>query len=713
MLFLTGLMILLLGLNENLKAQCTYIDQVGFTPDDTVHCGFPLSIDFQPQVSVDSTPVLLSMQQSSANFKSNFSFSFPTANNGCYYYLEISGSYTLWSNSNHYFDAISRFNINSNNLISMGGSNNLSITSPLFIEPNTYSTSHVYRYYYQGNGSNITVSFSDNQASDNTGSMSFSWHVVPCFSTFWDLGDGTTSGETAVSHTYTNPGAYPVTLTVTSELDGCSETFSGLVNVLPLVETNLSATICQGESFALGNEIFTETGTYAVVFDSYTGCDSTVTLNLLTLDPQASILPPNAMDCIHPTVVLDGSGSSGGPGVSYLWTGPAPGCIVGNASQATLTASCAGLYSLLVTQTAADGTQCSASAQVAVQADLEPPLVELEESAEFPCEASELALTAVVTSGGANLSYSWQTATGSILSGGNTPTALIDAPGIYQLTATNLQNGCTGSDEITVTGAPQMLISWEATAPDCLNPGGSISIQVDEGGKAPFLYSIDGGSSFQQLSAFGGLEAGSYQVLVQDASGCETEAQLVTLEAIVPITVETVPELSIFAGESQQLDAWVNLPSWQIDSILWMPSESLSCANCLDPVASPVASTEYLIEVWDVKGCRASAAVKVIVVRSAVYAPNIFSPNGDGINDAFMLYSRQGSVAVVRSFTVFSKWGQVLFQQTDFHPNDPQYGWDGDARGRKMDPGVYAWLAEVEYADGTVEVLKGGVVLAR
>jgi len=540
--FLAGFITLLLyGLPINLPAQCNTIDQVSFIPADTTLCGYPANIDFQSTISVDSTPVLLDTETAPPGFTSAFSFSFPTENNGCYYYLEIEGYFTLWSNTNHFFDAYGKFNINNNQLISQGVTDKLSITPPLFISPNTYSTSHVYRYYYQGDGSNITVDFDDDQLFDNSGNMTFSWHVVPCFSTLWEFGDGATATEPNTSHTYTAPGTYPVTLTVTDELNDCSEAFNGLVNIFPLEETNLSATICAGDTYTLGSNNYSETGIYSETFTSYLGCDSTVILDLLVFEPKD--------------------------------------------------------------------------------------------------------------------------------------------------------------------------ISWEATPPTCQNPNGTITVSVDSGGEPPFLFSIDGGSQFQQESTFTDLDEGSYSIVVQDVAGCETEPEPVFLEAVTPITVEIDAEAFIVAGASYPLEAGVNLSADQIDSIQWTPSESLSCSDCLDPIASPASTTEYLIEVWDVNGCYASAITLLSVEASILSAPNAFTPDGDGINDKFILLSPPGVVANIRSFSVFSRWGQAVFQRSNFLPNDPNFAWDGYFKGERMTADVYAWFAEVEFSNGKMEVLKGEVTL--
>jgi hypothetical protein len=55
----------------------------------------------------------------------------------------------------------------------------------------------------------------------------------------------------------------------------------------------------------------------------------------------------------------------------------------------------------------------------------------------------------------------------------------------------------------------------------------------------------------------------------------------------------------------------------------------------------------------------------------------------------------------------------LIFSTENTVPNDPTTGWDGTFKGEKMNSGVYAWYAEVEYIDGFKEVLKGDVTLLR
>ena len=94
-----------------------------------------------------------------------------------------------------------------------------------------------------------------------------------------------------------------------------------------------------------------------------------------------------------------------------------------------------------------------------------------------------------------------------------------------------------------------------------------------------------------------------------------------------------------------------------------------------------------------------------------MYAPNIFSPDGDGVNDVFTIYAR--GVTEIRSLQVFDRWGAEIFLVEHLQPNDELRGWDGRFRGKELNPAVFVWQAVVEFVDGEVEVYSGDVTVQR
>ena len=72
-----------------------------------------------------------------------------------------------------------------------------------------------------------------------------------------------------------------------------------------------------------------------------------------------------------------------------------------------------------------------------------------------------------------------------------------------------------------------------------------------------------------------------------------------------------------------------------------------------------------------------------------MYVPNVFSPNQDGINDIFKpSFSNIGDISGYQ-FQIFDRWGSLLFET-----RDPTVGWNGRAKERVLNPGVYVWRME-------------------
>jgi gliding motility-associated-like protein len=146
--------------------------------------------------------------------------------------------------------------------------------------------------------------------------------------------------------------------------------------------------------------------------------------------------------------------------------------------------------------------------------------------------------------------------------------------------------------------------------------------------------------------------------------------------------------------------------------VVWTPQGVVPCDTCQEQWIFPFIETTFSITV-DENGCTDSDQVTVSVSKDRpVYVPNAFSPNNDGNNDIFYIFSGS-SVANIRSFLVFNRWGETVWQYYNFQPNDPAFGWDGTHRGKFMDPAVFTWFAEVEFIDGRVIMYEGDVTLMR
>jgi gliding motility-associated-like protein len=107
--------------------------------------------------------------------------------------------------------------------------------------------------------------------------------------------------------------------------------------------------------------------------------------------------------------------------------------------------------------------------------------------------------------------------------------------------------------------------------------------------------------------------------------------------------------------------------------------------------------------------CAASASISVVDVCGwPVYAPNAFTPDGDGINDNWRPHWRANEGATLE-LTVFDRWGKQVFAATG-----RDAAWDGQADGTPLPAGVYAWKGRShDPATGARHSLAGHITLLR
>ncbi len=320
------------------------------------------------------------------------------------------------------------------------------------------------------------------------------------------------------------------------------------------------------------------------------------------------------------------------------------------------------------------------------------------------------------TSTGPNVIFEWTTNTGDLPDNSNILRPEITEAGTYTLTVTDLEFGCSSSDEVVVSlslDIPEFSLAF--SNPDCSGQTTTVAVDQITGGVEPFLFSLNG-QPYVDSDTFPFLPAGSYNLALLDGAGCENEAAFEleeTGELNLELTANLVGRNLIDAGDSIQLITVLSLSEDLIDSIVWTNTEFLSCTGCLNPMAAPTETTTFIVTAY-MNGCFVSDELIIFVEQSnPVYVPNAFSPNGDKINDVFQIYP--GSrVLAIHSFNVFDRWGDMVFSKKDFLPEDaPNNGWDGLLNGKEMNPAVFVWFAEIEFIDGSVKILKGDVTLTR
>jgi gliding motility-associated-like protein len=559
--------------------------------------------------------------------------------------------------------------------------------------------------------------------------------------TWTTLNGNILSGENTLTPTVNEPGIY--ILSISSTLNGCEEQQS--VQVVEDVTPPLAIAApggdltCTTQSLSLngtgsstgnnfvyqwtasnggvilsgGNSLMPvvgSAGTYTLaVVNNNNGCTSSVstTVGTNTVLPVAAIATPQILTCALNTVVLDGSGSSQGAGYQANWA-TSGGNIVSGQGSYMPTVNEPGNYLLTVTNT---NNGCIQTAQILVQENINTPGALIMPTTPLHCNRTEVTLLGSSPTIGA-MQYSWTASGGgNILSGGNTPTPLVDAAGSYTMKIVNPANGCQSEALLVLQAIPDPEFVPNAVQPNCLITTGILNFGLVSGGLAPYRFSIDGGVNFSNQAAYSELSQGAYPMVVEDANGCKAEVSVTILQPFIPV-IDIADIQKIDQGDSIQLAPLTNIPAGQVTSWQWTPANDLSCDDCPSPWAKPLYSRHYTVRVEDEDGCVAEERILVQVSRKRnIYPPNIFSPNQDGENDYFTLYAK--GVVEIRKLAIFDRWGEELFVRERFLPNDESLGWDGTFKGEPMNPGVYVWYAEVLFPDGEYEVIYGDVTILR
>lgn len=103
--------------------------------------------------------------------------------------------------------------------------------------------------------------------------------------------------------------------------------------------------------------------------------------------------------------------------------------------------------------------------------------------------------------------------------------------------------------------------------------------------------------------------------------------------------------------------------------------------------------------------CSYTDSITIKVSESAINAPNVFSPNGDGINDEFRVAYKS---IIEFQCIIYNRWGSKIYEWSDI-----QKGWDGTLNGKPVHEGAYFYVIRARGSDDIVYNLKGDINLLR
>ena len=542
----------------------------------------------------------------------------------------------------------------------------------------------------------------------------------------WDFGDGSSPSPVPnPSNIYTNPGIYNIRLIATNSY-GCTDTAFGRANVLgysgaldympqagcnPLT-VNFTANLTNVSNFlwdfsdgtivtATGNTIthtYTLPGRYLprIVFTDSAGCvnssDGLDTIKVDDIIGNFNFSPA----CVNTLVTLKDTSYSYFSAVNEWKWDINNGQVRSNVKAPTATFTLPGTYPIVLIVKNANGCKDTVYENLTIH-----PLPTITANGDtIICLGDAATLSAL----GGN-SYEWTPAASVGCATCQITSASPTEATNYIVMGTDA-NGCKNTDTTHVAVKTQTNSTAGSGGEICVDS----SIQLHVSGAQRYEWTpastLDDPTSADPIATPDVTTV--YTVLAYEGS-CLPDSHSVRVVVHPLPTVNAGSDETIVAGNSVNLNA----SGTDISTYAWSPDQTLSCNTCSSPIASPYGTTTYTVTVATDFGCKAKDDVTIFVLcdEGQLFIPNTFSPNGDGDNDVF--YPRGIGLRSIRSFRVYNRWGELVYERQGIQLNDAVTAWDGTYKGNKLSPDVFVYVLEGVCEGGEIMTWKGDISLVR
>ena len=419
--------------------------------------------------------------------------------------------------------------------------------------------------------------------------------------------------------------------------------------------TQPASTYLWDDGSTAGTRTLTNPGTYWVAL-SANGCTLYDTLTVTDYISPTVNLPANVDLCAGSSVLLD----PGQPGFTYNWST--------NASTPTLSVTTPGQFWVNFE----DGNGCDGSDTVQVT-EVPLPTVTLPTDT-AACDGESIFLNP----NNPALAYQW--------SDGSTQNTLsVNTYGTVSVTFTDANN-CENTASVDIVIHPLPTVNLPEDTLLCEG----IPLVLDPG-QPGYSYNWSTGDTDPTLTVFG---PGTYTVDFVDANDCQNSDQ--TEVTLVPqLSVNLGPDREVCGGEVISLDAD---PDQRGITYLWS-------TGAVTRQLEIEATGEYWVEVSNECFTAGDTLNIEIQTESGLFVPTAFTPNGDGLNDEFLI-----SALNVPDFQliIFNRWGQQVFSS-----DSPLKSWDGTLKGQSAPEGVYPFIIKFTNCKLEPDVRQGSVTLIR
>ncbi len=551
----------------------------------------------------------------------------------------------------------------------------------------------------------------------------------------YHFGDGVsiTSTNTTVYHTYKQGGNYIPTATLLAGVNGsCKVALIGIDSIkvdvvkagfreattkecgkTTVIFTDTSrayAGLVQWAwNFGNGNtstfqnpqQVFTSTNNWQVqlIINSKSGCADTITkTNFVKVNNKpVSAIVADSVGCTNQPVNYTGIIISQDAISNYQWT--FGNGAVGYRLSFTNNYAAAGSYNAALITTTLYGCSDSSQKRITIYPS---PIVKASDDKQI-CRGQSVQLRVT-----GSPVYSWGPFYGLGCYTCANPVANPTNTTVYEVTGTN-SFGCASKDTVNIRVVQPFAINVKGKDTICIGQ----STQLIASGATRYVWTPFTGLNFNNIATpvATPVLTTAYRIVGYDAENCFTDTARITVAVGEYPTIALGADKTLATGTQLSLQSVIT--NGPITRWLWTPATDLSCSTCPLPVATVKKEISYRVAATNLYKCTGydTLTIKVFCESTQVFIPNLFTPDGDGLNDVLMV--RGTGIKTIKNFRIFNRWGELVFEKSNFGPNEPRFGWDGMVRGQKAPPDVYVYTCEVLCDNDIPFVYKGNTAIIK
>lgn len=177
---------------------------------------------------------------------------------------------------------------------------------------------------------------------------------------------------------------------------------------------------------------------------------------------------------------------------------------------------------------------------------------------------------------------------------------------------------------------------------------------------------------------------GCDSIVIEDIALLRGDSTIITstICGLVDTTISVVVFDNRFGCDSVVVEQLITLPGSDTTYI-----RAYTCQP-----ADTFTEINYLLNVYDCDSIVVNT-VQLEDCQQAIYIPNAFSPNDDGINEYFGLFS--DNIVEISSYQIYNRWGGLVYSRSDFRSDEKEYYWGGLINEKLAQEGVYIYQIEL------------------